>query len=295
MANLISPRDLPTWVPGRITSASDGLGWKNVGHRAYRYTGLDVPIPPMDHFMVVRYHAGDTPMDRCVEGRWSRKRCTPGDFSLLTRSAPSHWHWTQCIEVSHTYLSEDLMSRVASDVTERTVAEVQLHDVLQAPDPAVTHIVDAITLEARQRGLGGSLYVEALSIQLAVHLFRKYARCTFQDAQPVGPLSPTRVRRLEEYIESHLHEGITIEKMAETLGLGVWTFTRHFRATLGCSPYEFVMGRRVERAARLLASRGLAIKEVAAMCGFADQAHLTRVLRARLGTTPARLRKDNGA
>ena len=295
MANLISPRDLPTWVPGRITSASDGLGWKNVGHRAYRYTGLDVPIPPMDHFMVVRYHAGDTPMDRCVEGRCSRKRCTPGDFSLLTRSAPSHWHWTQCIEVSHTYLSEALMSRVASDVTERTVAEVQLHDVLQAQDPAVTHIVDAITLEARQRGLGGSLYVEALSIQLAVHLFRKYARCTFQDAQPVGPLSPTRVRRLEEYIESHLHEGITIEKMAETLGLGVWTFTRHFRATLGCSPYEFVMGRRVERAARLLASRGLAIKEVAAMCGFADQAHLTRVLRARLGTTPARLRKDTGA
>lgn len=295
MANLITPRDLPTWVPGRITSSSDGLGWKNVGHRAYRYTGLDVPIPPMDHFMVVRYHAGVTPMDRCVEGRWSRKRCTPGDFSLLTRSESSHWHWTQCIEVSHTYLSEALMSRVASDVTERSVAEVRLHDVLQGQDPVVTQIVDSITLEARQRGLGGSLYVEALSIQLAVHLFRKYARFTFRDEMPAGPLSPSRVRRLEEFVESHLHEGITIEQMAETLGLGIWTFTKHFRASMGCSPYEFVMTRRVERAARLLATRGLAIKEVAAMCGFADQAHMTRVMRARLGTTPARLKKDGGA
>lgn len=294
MPTLITPKDLPTWVPDRIMSSSDGLGWKDVGHRAYRYAGLDVPIPPMDHYMVVRYRNGETPMDRRVEGRWSRKRCTPGDFSLLTRSEQSHWHWTQCIDVTHTYLSENLMARVASDVLERSVAEVHLHDVLQAQDPVVTQIVDAITLEAQQRGLGGCLYVEALSIQLAVHLFRRYARVTFRDQVLPGPLSPARLRQLEEYVETHLNEGVTIEKMAETVGLGVWTFTKHFRATMGCSPYEFVTAKRVERAARLLGGGGMAIKEVAALCGFSDQAHLTRVLRLRLGTTPAKLRKGRG-
>lgn len=295
MPTLITPRDLPTWVPGRIMSASDGLGWRDVGHRAYLYTGLDVPIPPMDHFMVVRYRRGQTPMDRRVEGRWTRKRCTPGDFSLLTRSEHSHWHWTECINVSHTYLSEALMSRVATDITERPVSEVRLHDVLQAHDPVVTGIVNAITAEAECRGLGGSLCAESLAIQLAVHLFRKYAAISFREDAPVGPLSPTRMRRLEEYVDAHLHEGITIEQMAETVGLGVWTFSRHFRATTGASPYDFVTRRRLERAVRLLATSGRAIKEVAAACGFADQAHLTRMMRARMGTTPARLRKDGCA
>jgi len=291
MPALITPRDLPTWVPGRVTSASDGLGWKDVAHRAYRYTGLDVPIPAMDHFTVVRYRDGRTPMQRCFDGRWTKTRCTPGDFSLLTRSEQSHWYWTECIDVTHTYLSEALMSRVAADVMGRTVAEVRLHDLLREQDPVVTGIVDAITGEAQQQGLGGAMYAEALALQLSVHLLRKYASVTYRDSGPVGPLSPGRLRRLEEFVETHLHEAISIEQMAEVAGLGVWTFTRHFRATVGRAPHEFVLDRRIDRARRLLAQGSMAIKEVAAACGFADQAHLTRVFRARLGTTPARLKK----
>jgi AraC family transcriptional regulator len=34
----------------------------------------------------------------------------------------------------------------------------------------------------------------------------------------------------------------------------------------------------------------LPIKEVASVCGFADQAHMTRLFRAHLHTTPATLR-----
>jgi AraC family transcriptional regulator len=33
------------------------------------------------------------------------------------------------------------------------------------------------------------------------------------------------------------------------------------------------------------------IKEVALACGFADQAHMTRVFQTRLHTTPAALRR----
>ena len=273
-------------------SASDGLGWKGVAHRSYRYTGLDVPIPPMDHFMIVRYKAGSTPMERSLDGHRTKTSCGPGDFSLLTHSEHSHWFWTECIEVSHTYLSDALMCRVASDVMERSVAEVRLHDLLRAQDPVVTTIADAITTEAQQRGLGGSMYAEALALQLAVHLLRRYAAVTYRDAVVHGALLPSRLRRLNEFIEAHLHENISIEQMAHVVGLGVWTFTKHFKTSTGRAPHEFVMDCRVDRARRLLAQGVLAIKEVAAHAGFSDQAHMTRVFRARLGTTPARLRKQ---
>lgn len=294
MPNIITPKELPQWVPGEVLSSSDNLGWKGVGHRSYRYAALDVPIPPLDHFMVVRYAAGQTPMDRCFDQRWSRADCRPGDASLLTMSEASHWHWTQQIDVSHVYLSNSLMSRVAGEVMDRPVAEVRLHDVLCARDPTLLAITDAITQEAVQPEMGGPLYAETLGTQLAVHLLRKYAQVTFRHDLPGGRLSPAQMRRVLDLIDSRLHEALTLEDMAEAAGLGVCTFHRRFRETQGRAPHAFVIDRRVERARQLLTAGDLAVKEVAANCGFSDQAHMTRVLRARLGTTPAKLRAARG-
>lgn len=246
----------------------------------------------MNHVMIVRYRSGRTPMERCLDGKWTKTACEPGVISLLTHSEQSHWYWTQCIDVSHTYLSEALMCRVASDVMERPVAEVRLLDLLRAQDPVVTGIADAITMEAQQRGLGGALYAEALAIQLTVHLLRRYAAVTYRGPCVTGALLPSRLRRLDEFIETHLHENITIAQMAKVAELGVWTFTKHFKSTTGRSPHEYVMDKRIERARRLLSQGLTAIKEVAFACGFSDQAHMTRVFRARLDTTPARLKKS---
>jgi AraC family transcriptional regulator len=51
-----------------------------------------------------------------------------------------------------------------------------------------------------------------------------------------------------------------------------------------------VLDRRVERARQLLSRGTLPLKAIAAATGFADQAHMTRTLRDRLGITPGQLR-----
>jgi len=287
---LISVAELPLWVPGEILSASDDLGWKDVAQRTYRYKGQDVEIPPLAWFMVVHYREGATPMDRQFDGRWTRTTCEPGHFSLLSRSADSHWHWTEDLEVSHVYLTEALMCRIASDMQGRQVAEVQLHDVLRGFDATVSHIAGEVTREAAQHGIGGALYAEALSVQLAVHLLRSYATCCFKAPRDACRLSDREMALLEEYVDAHLHETITLEQMAHSLGMGVWTLNRHLRRTLGGSAYAFVVERRVRRASQLLRAGGLCLKEIAAAAGFSDQAHMTRMFRARLGVTPGQYR-----
>jgi AraC family transcriptional regulator len=131
------------------------------------------------------------------------------------------------------------------------------------------------------------LYVEAVATQLVVHLLRSYASVTFHEPSGKGRLSPAQVRRLTEYIDSRLHEQLNLETLAAMAGMGVWTFTRHFRESFGRTPHAYVVERRIDRADVLLAQSGLPIKEIALVCGFADQAHMTRVFRARLHTTPA--------
>ncbi|MGJ7511486.1 helix-turn-helix domain-containing protein [Variovorax sp. GT1P44] len=289
---LISVAELPIWVPGEILSASDALGWKDVAQRSYRYRGQDVEIPPMACFMIVHYRRGETPMDRQFDGRWTRTTCDPGHFSLLSRAVDSHWHWTEDVEVSHVYLTDELMCRVASDMQGKAVAEVQLDDVLRGSDPIVGHIAGEVTREAMQQGVGGPMYAEALSVQLAVHLLRTYATCKFKAPGDACRLSDREIRRLEDYVDAHLHHSITLEDMAQALGMGVWTLNRHLRRTLNASAYAFVVERRIQRARHLLRVGDLSLKEIAAAVGFSDQAHMTRMFRAKLGMTPGQYRSQ---
>jgi AraC family transcriptional regulator len=290
MASIITPSEVPNYVPGAVTAASDNLGWNGVWLRGYRYGALDVVVPPVSDFTIVSYLRGATLMERRCEGAWTRTYCGPGDVSLLTRSQRSHWHWTEEIDVSHVYLSESLVSGICAEVTDRSIADVRLQDVVKTHDPIVTATVAAITGEARQQALGGGLYVEAAATQLVVHLLRKYARVTFRERTGEGGLSPAQVRRMTDYIESRLHEQLSLETLAAVAGMGVWTFTRHFRESFGRTPHAYIIERRIDRARRLLVEGSLPIKEVASVCGFADQAHMTRLFRAHLHTTPATLR-----
>lgn len=62
---------------------------------------------------------------------------------------------------------------------------------------------------------------------------------------------------------------------------------RHWRQ----SPGERLRALRLERALALLRTSTHTIAEVAALCGFADQSHLTRVLRQNVGVTPGAIRR----
>jgi AraC family transcriptional regulator len=293
MALLIRPEELPRWVPGELLRCSAGQGWKGVELRTYRYSGLDVPVPAMADFMIVSYKRGSTMMERRFEGRWTRTECHPGDVSLLTRSQASHWHWTEQIDVSHVYLSDTVVSRVAADVLERPIAAVRLHDILRTQSPIVTETVEAISREAVGNGIGGALYVDALSTQLVVNLLRNFASVQFVDKSGRGELPPATRKRIVEYIEARIDQALSLEELAEVASMGVWTFGKRFRASFQTSPHQYVLDRRLEKAQQMLALGRLPVKAIASECGFADQAHLTRIMRARLGRTPAALRDDS--
>lgn len=290
MTELIGPEELPRWVPGDILLASDGLGWRGVSMRSYRYTGLDVQVPPMRDYMIVAYRQGLTPMERQFGGRWSREQCMPGDVSLLTRSEKSHWHWTRGIDVVHVYLTREMLAKVSSEALDRDIVDVRLQDVLKARDPIIAGAAEAIAAEVEQQGMGGQLYVEALATQMSVHLLRKYSSVSCRHSVQTRGLSAAKARQVLDFIESRLESHLSLDELAAVAGLSTWHFLRQFRARFNSAPHAYVIERRIEQAKRLLLRGTLPIKEIAAVCGFSDQAHMTRLFRRQLGVTPAAVR-----
>lgn len=100
---------------------------------------------------------------------------------------------------------------------------------------------------------------------------------------------PDAVTRVREYIDSHFAEQITLDELAVLTGVGGYRLTRAFRKTVGMPPHAYQVHRRVRQAENLL-RQGMRPVDVAAECGFADQAHLTRAFRQANALTPAQFR-----
>jgi hypothetical protein len=65
--------------------------------------------PAIDSFLMVIYREGSVLMRRKCESQWQEKVVQPGDISILGAGMPSSWEWAEPIEVSHLYLSYDLL------------------------------------------------------------------------------------------------------------------------------------------------------------------------------------------
>jgi transcriptional regulator GlxA family with amidase domain len=101
-----------------------------------------------------------------------------------------------------------------------------------------------------------------------------------------GGLPPKMLRRVREYIEAHLDEKISIESLADAIGLSMFHFARAFKQSEGVTPHDYLIRRRVKRAMELLAGTNLPLSEIAVTVGFSDQSHCARRFREIVGVCP---------
>jgi transcriptional regulator GlxA family with amidase domain len=104
-------------------------------------------------------------------------------------------------------------------------------------------------------------------------------------------LAPWQVRRVLAHIEANLGTPLRNKDLAAVARLSPFHFAVAFRNSVGESPHEHLIRRRVERAQGLMLSTDKPLSLIAIECGLADQAHLTRLFRRIVGESPAAWRR----
>ncbi|MEM7664890.1 MAG: response regulator transcription factor [Pseudomonadota bacterium] len=103
---------------------------------------------------------------------------------------------------------------------------------------------------------------------------------------------PTAQRRkVEDYVGKRLDKPIKIEELAGLCGLSDSEFSRQFHASVGVSPYKYLMNERMKEAKRLLRNTDWSLAEIALAVGFSNQSHFTTSFRKALDTTPSAYRR----
>jgi len=290
VGRLITVEELPHYAGGELALDSLGAGCPGFRLRIFRYRPSDIVVPPGENFLVVVYRQGTTTMNRRLDGAWKQEHVGTGVSTLLTRAAASHWRWNDEIEVSHFYISPEFMLNTAREMFDREVHDLAFHDLLGAQDPVLDWVSRQLTHEVSIGAPGGRLCFDALALQAGVHLLRNYATVRFKPPRAHGRFGSSQARLIEEYVEHNISCNITLEELAGACNCTPAQFARKFRVHYRMRPHTFVQQRRVEKARQLLGRGGMALKEIALECGFADQSHLNRVFRKWAGRTPGQYR-----
>jgi AraC family transcriptional regulator len=101
-----------------------------------------------------------------------------------------------------------------------------------------------------------------------------------------GGLPPRVVRRVREHIDANIEQRISVEALARLANLSVCYFVRAFKQSVGLTPHDYLIRRRVERTMDLLSGTELSLSEIALAAGFADQSHCARRFRQHVGMSP---------
>lgn len=141
----------------------------------------------------------------------------------------------------------------------------RLHEVLQCEvDPLLRHEVWAETMA-----------------ELA------FRHAGFPNAININRTDLPATQRMLDYLHDNLASPITLKELAKTADMSSFQALRRFKASYGMTPHRYLTNIRLFKAQGLLGN-GLALADVAAATGFADQAHLTRWYKRIYGITPGK-------
>ena len=115
------------------------------------------------------------------------------------------------------------------------------------------------------------------------------ARFAILDEVLTRRLTPAKGSPLVAHAWQHLaasHGRSSVESLAQDTGWSRQYMAGRFRAELGITPKTAARIFRFEHACGLISNLRLPLADVAAACGYADQAHMTRDWNAFTGTSP---------
>ena len=99
------------------------------------------------------------------------------------------------------------------------------------------------------------------------------------------------VRHAMEYISHHYQEKVKINELADYIGVNRSYLTSSFKKAVGCSPQEYLVNLRMEKAKNLLKNTDMPINAVAAAVGYQDQLAFSKIFKQNFTVSPKEYRK----
>ena len=251
-------------------------------------------------FDVARYMPGHHTLSLYLDGGHGTyredapsERGGPGKLCLMPAGHEVNWVVGTEQTFLHLYFAPDQLAPLALRLLDREPREVRLPELNFCDDPELgAGLVRLASLDWNDPGQ--RIAANELGHAALAHVLARHAGRAPRGAIR-GGLAPALRRRLVDWRDARLERPVTVGEMAAFCALSETHFAHMFRASLGAAPHEWIVARRIERAAALLRSRRApSLEEVARATGHASASHLVRRFKAVWRMTPGQYRAAAG-
>lgn len=203
----------------------------------------------------------------------------------------SGWKWyekSKCIVIT---LEPEKLEKFAQSTLGILLTDQQLRDIPQFVDEDITQ-AGVMLMDALNSDMGSDVMFESFARIFLTKLLQKYGSEREHETGSDKSFTSRHFKRVLDYVGKNFSRTIHLETMAAQAALSPSHFSRLFKKNIGQSPHQFVMSYRVEQAKKMLTDQARPIIDIALSCGFADQAHLSRVFKQIAGLTPKQYRSS---
>jgi transcriptional regulator GlxA family with amidase domain len=125
----------------------------------------------------------------------------------------------------------------------------------------------------------------AVARQLVMFLVRPGGQAQYSHMLSRQATTSEPLRELQVYMLEHLTADLSVEALAERLGMSPRNFSRVCLREMKMNPGQFVDRLRVEAAQQMIDSSSMGLKEIAEACGFGSADSMRRTFQRVIGIT----------
>jgi AraC family transcriptional regulator len=249
------------------------------------------------HVLAFQARGSATITRTLTSGKRTTNVASPGSVTFMPAEACVESKIESPVEAVHIYIEAAALGEVSESPRKGTGADGALFSVR---DPWLVGYFQMLVSECEVLSHPEPLADSPFLAETGRLLLRHLRDCHFKSAASgpselhaahlVHPLRPVLVRRIEEYVEANLERDIPLRPLAEIAHMSVDHFVRTFSVATGKTPHQYVLERRLDRAAVLLRRDASPLAEIARACGFRNASHFSVRFNAHFGMPPSRYR-----
>lgn len=265
--------------------SSQDRRWNGVVVELHHFREVDVVVPVREHIVGVHL-AGAVSLTQSRYGRTCIRHVRGGDVTFTPIGEPKRFQHAGENVVLLLRLAPALVQSIAGDEYALDPSRLELRENPGAPDPHIVALGKQLLACLEAEGAPARLQVDALAIDLTLHLLCQYATTRMPAGNPAPRLPQRKLQRAIAFIDAHLRDDLALADIARVLAISPGHFSHAFKQTTGLSPHRFVLERRVENAKAMLLETDLPITEIADRIGCATPSHFSVMFHRVTGQTP---------
>lgn len=191
------------------------------------------------------------------------------------------------------YLPHRLIACACDEASLPTVQELHIAPGSCHRDPVISHLMITMAGMLGRSDEASSLFCDHIAHALTLHLAVKYGGVQDHVVRLRGGLAPWQANRVKEMLATELSDDLSLAQLAKECRLSVRQLSRAFLHTFGMPPHTYRLRHRLLKARQYLMGHEYSLAEIAILCGFANQSHLTRIFQRVIGMSPGHWRRSH--